>query len=87
MTGIPQEGLASSFSPSGKMTKKPRIMVAGVTRMPRGRPRRLKRAAMKKAGVKLHAMTDILELVKILRGKALLSAEEANSVSSQVSKR
>jgi len=44
-------------------------------------------AAMKKAGVKLHAMTDILELVKILRGKALLSAEEANAVTSQVNRR
>ena len=40
--------------------------------------------ALKKQGVKLHAMTDILELVKILRSKALLSAEEANAVSTQV---
>ena len=44
-------------------------------------------AAMRKHDVKLHAMTDILELVKILRSKALLSAEEANAVSSQVSRR
>ena len=44
-------------------------------------------AAMKKEGVKLHAMTDILELVKILRGKALLSAEEAAAVSTQVQRR
>ncbi len=44
-------------------------------------------SAMKKQGVKLHAMTDILELVKILRGKALLSAEEAHAVTSQVNKR
>lgn len=44
-------------------------------------------AAMKKHDVKLHAMTDILELVKILRSKALLSAEEASAVSSQVSRR
>jgi orotate phosphoribosyltransferase len=43
--------------------------------------------AMKKQGVKLHAMTDILELVKILRSKALLSSEEANSVSTQVQRR
>ena len=44
-------------------------------------------AAMKKNGVKLHAMTDILELVKILRAKALLSAEEAGAVSTQVQRR
>jgi orotate phosphoribosyltransferase len=44
-------------------------------------------SAMKKQGVKLHAMTDILELVKILRGKALLSSEEANAVSTQVQRR
>lgn len=44
-------------------------------------------AAMRKEGVKLHAMTDILELVKILRSKALLSAEEANAVSTQVQRR
>lgn len=43
--------------------------------------------AMKKNGVKLHAMTDILELVKILRAKALLSAEEAGAVSTQVQRR
>jgi orotate phosphoribosyltransferase len=44
-------------------------------------------AALKKHGTKLHAMTDILELVKILRSKALLSAEEANAVTSQVNRR
>ncbi len=44
-------------------------------------------AAMKKQGVKLHAMTDILELVKILRSKALLSAEEGTAVSTQVQRR
>jgi len=44
-------------------------------------------AAMKKQGVKLHAMTDILELVKILRSKALLSSEESNAVTSQVNRR
>ncbi len=44
-------------------------------------------AALKKQGVKLHAMTDILELVKILRAKALLSAEEATAVTTQVHKR
>ncbi len=43
--------------------------------------------ALKKEGVKLHPMTDILELVKILRSKALLSAEEATAVSTQVQKR
>lgn len=41
-------------------------------------------ATLKKQGVKLHAMTDIPELVKILRAKALLSNEEATAVSSQV---
>ncbi len=44
-------------------------------------------SALKKQGVKLHAMTDILELVKILRSKALLSAEEATAVSTQVQRR
>jgi orotate phosphoribosyltransferase len=44
-------------------------------------------AALKKEAVKLHAMTDILELVKILRNKALLSAEEATAVSTQVQRR
>lgn len=44
-------------------------------------------SAMKKQGVKLHAMTDILDLVKILRAKALLSPEEANAVSTQVQRR
>ena len=44
-------------------------------------------AALKNQGVKLHAITDILELVKILRGKALLSAEEASAVSTQVQRR
>jgi orotate phosphoribosyltransferase len=44
-------------------------------------------AGLKKEGVKLHAMTDILELVKILRAKALLSPEEATAVSTQVQKR
>jgi len=44
-------------------------------------------SSLKKQGVKLHAMTDILELVKILRSKALLSAEEANAVTSQVNRR
>jgi orotate phosphoribosyltransferase len=44
-------------------------------------------AALKKEGVRLHAMTDIIELVNILRSKALLSAEEANAVSSQVKRR
>ncbi len=43
--------------------------------------------ALKKQGVKLHAMTDILELVKILRGNALLSSEEANAVTTQVQRR
>lgn len=43
--------------------------------------------AMKKEGVKLHSMTDILELVKILKDEALLSAEEANSVTTQVHRR
>ncbi|MDA4116841.1 MAG: orotate phosphoribosyltransferase [Thaumarchaeota archaeon] len=43
--------------------------------------------ALKKQGVKLHAMTDILELVKILRAKALLSPEEANAVTNQVQRR
>lgn len=44
-------------------------------------------ASMKKEEVKLHTMTDILELVKILRGKALLSTEEASAVTTQVRKR
>ena len=44
-------------------------------------------AAMKKSDVKLHAMTDILEVVSILRAKALLSAEEAKAVYAQVQKR
>lgn len=43
--------------------------------------------AMKKEGVKLHAMTDILELVKILKDEALLSTAEANSVTTQVHRR
>ena len=43
--------------------------------------------ALKKTNVKLHAMTDILEIVKILRSKALLSAEEANAVTTQVQRR
>jgi hypothetical protein len=32
-------------------------------------------------------MTDILELVKILRSKALLSSEEATAVSTQIQRR
>jgi orotate phosphoribosyltransferase len=44
-------------------------------------------AALKKQGVKLQAMTDILELVKILRSKALLSSEEATAVSTQIQRR
>ena len=44
-------------------------------------------AAMKKSDVKLHAMTDILEIVSILRAKALLSADEAKAVYAQVQKR
>ena len=44
-------------------------------------------ASMKKNEVKLHAMTDIVELVKILRGEALLSTEEANAVTTQVHRR
>jgi orotate phosphoribosyltransferase len=43
--------------------------------------------ALKKRGVKLHAMTDVLELVKIIRGKALLSSEEAKAVTTQVHRR
>jgi len=43
--------------------------------------------ALKTEGVKLRPMTDILELVKILRSKALLSAEEATAVSTQVQRR
>jgi orotate phosphoribosyltransferase len=44
-------------------------------------------ASLKKQGVKLQAMTDILELVKILRSKALLSSEEATAVSTQIQRR
>jgi orotate phosphoribosyltransferase len=44
-------------------------------------------AALKGAGVRLHAMTDVLEVVKILRAEGLLSAEEANAVTTQVTKR
>ena len=44
-------------------------------------------ATMKKNGVKLHPMTDILETVKILRAKALLSNEEAAAVTTQVQRR
>ncbi len=43
--------------------------------------------AMKKNDVRLHAMTDIIELVKILRGEALLSTDEANAVTTQVHRR
>lgn len=43
--------------------------------------------ALKAEGVKLHAMTDILELVKVLRAKDLLSADEAAAVSNQVQRR
>jgi len=44
-------------------------------------------AALKKVGVKLHAMTDVLEIVKVLRAEGLLSAEETNAVTTQVKKR
>jgi len=43
--------------------------------------------ALKAESVKLRPMTDILELVKLLRAKALLSAEEATAVSTQVQRR
>ncbi len=43
-------------------------------------------AELKKRGVKLHPMTDMSELVKILRAKDLLTTEEARAVLTQIQK-
>ena len=48
---IPYAGFANSFSPSGKITKKPMIIIAGVINIPSGFFRKLMMAVMKNAGM------------------------------------
>ena len=48
---MPADSLASSFNPSGNITKKPKIIIAGAIKIPNGIRRRLIRAVIKNAGM------------------------------------